>query len=314
MQNSPHDLNVRPKPDYLTLCNAQEVIRCSKPNCVAIHDSGDIYVGSLDGCIYVFDQTGQLKNTIGSRGSGDSQFCCPTGISIKGDVLYVADHSIHCVTKLTSSGEFLCRFGQKGFLQGQFNCPSGVLVDSNINRLIVSDCENHRIQILNEDGGWLLTISDNCSGNHTFRSPKGLALDPQGNIHIAVYGSNTIKVFTKEGVYIRMYGHLNGPKRIAIDDEGYSFVTHHGELDGDCLSIYDSQGNKIHTVGKLNNPWGIALDPRDGSVFVADRGSNSVLKYSIQVLNDVVMMHYAILCVLVYTSECIDCFKIITQV
>ena len=51
VQNSPHDLNVRPKPDYLTLCNAQEVIRCSKPKCVAIHDSGDIYVGSRDGCL-----------------------------------------------------------------------------------------------------------------------------------------------------------------------------------------------------------------------------------------------------------------------
>ena len=42
VQNSPHDLDVRSKCDYL----AQQVIDCSSPWCVAIHDNGDIYVGS----------------------------------------------------------------------------------------------------------------------------------------------------------------------------------------------------------------------------------------------------------------------------
>ena len=91
VQNSPNDLDVKPKRDYRIFCNAQQGIQCNEPRCVAIHDNGDIYVGSGDGCIYVFDQTGQLKNTIGSRGSGDGQFSYPNGISIKGDVLYVAE-------------------------------------------------------------------------------------------------------------------------------------------------------------------------------------------------------------------------------
>ena len=72
-----------------------------RPRCVPIHDNGDIYVGSHVGCIYAFDQTGQLKNTIGSRGS-------------KGDVLYVADTGSHHVQKLTATGKFLHKFGQKG--------------------------------------------------------------------------------------------------------------------------------------------------------------------------------------------------------
>ena len=38
-----------------------------------------------------------------------------------------------------------------------------------------------------------------------FHSPCGLALDPQGNIHVAAFAS-TIKVFTKGGVYVRIYG------------------------------------------------------------------------------------------------------------
>eukprot|EP00731_Ephydatia_muelleri_P008540 Em0004g878a len=279
VQNSPNDLDVRPKRDYHTLCNAQQVIQCNRPLCVAIHDNGDIYVGSYDHCIYVFDQTGQLKNTIGCSGSGDGQFSYPYGVSIKGDVLYVADSGNCRVQKLTSSGKFLHKFGQQGSGQGQFNCPVAVIIDSN-NKLIVSDYCNHRIQIFNENGGWLLTIDGNVSGNHSFHFPWGLALDPQGNIHVAAEHSNIIKVFSKEGVYVRMYGDPNGPIGLAIDDEGYSLVS---EVSGHCLSIYDPEGNKIHTVGNLKNPHGTALDPRDGSVFIANYGANTVLKYCVNI-------------------------------
>ena len=277
VQNSPNDLDVRPKRDYRIFCNAQQEIQCNEPRCVAIHDNGDIYVGSGDGCIYVFDQTGQLKNTIGSRGSGDGQFSYPNGISIKGDVLYVADAGNYRVQKLTSSGKFLHKFGQQGSGQGQFNRPFAVIIDST-NKLIVPDNNNHRIQIFNENDGWLLTMDGKGTGNHCFQSPCGLALDPQGNIHVAAFGSNTIKVFTKEGVYVRMYGDPNGPMGIAIDYEGYSLVS---EYRGNCLSIYDPEGNKIHTVGNLNQPWGTALDPSDGSVFIANYGANTVFKYCV---------------------------------
>ena len=123
----------------------------------------------------MFDQTGLLKNTMGSEGRGE--FICLQGISIKGDVLYIADSGNNCIQKLTSRGEFLLKFGQKGSGQGQFDGPLAVIVDSN-NRLIVSDHRNHRIQIFNEDGSWLLTIDGKVSGNHCFFMPTGSCLRP----------------------------------------------------------------------------------------------------------------------------------------
>ena len=51
-------------------------------------------------------------------------------MSIKGDVLYVADTGNHRVQKLTSSGKFLHKFGQQGSGQGQFNWPVAVIIDS----------------------------------------------------------------------------------------------------------------------------------------------------------------------------------------
>ena len=276
VQNSPHDLDVRPKHDYLTLStkNAQKLIECNDPLCVAIHGNGDIYVGSEDNCICVFDQTGQLKNTIGSGGNDydDGQFNTPCGIFIKGDMLYVADNKNHRVQKLTSRGKFLHKFGQ-----GQLYFPTAVIVDAN-SRLIVADNENKRIRMFSESGGLLRTIDDTRSMG---RFKRVLALDPQGNIHFTTYDSqkfqNTIKVVTKEGLIVRTYGDgdLKDPGGIAINGEGYSLVT-----DFRRLSIFDPQGNKIHTVQYLNNLKGIALDPNgDGSVYVTN--CSSVLKYSI---------------------------------
>ena len=277
VQGSPHDLDVRPS--YSTLCNPQQVVSYSGcPDSIAIHDSGDIYVAcSSDHSIHVFDQGGHEKRTIGSGGSGDGQFRGPYGISIKGDVMYVAEYGNHRIQKLTTGGQFLQKFGQLGSGQGQFNRPVSVIVDQR-DRMIVADNGNHRVVILDQNGTWLLTINGNVSGAQGFKYPRGLALDPQGNIHVAAYGSNTIMVFTPKGTYVRSYGDVKGPTGIAIDEEGYSFVC---ENSGNCLSIFDPHGNKIHTVGNLTNPYVVALDPISGSMYVANHGAKTVLKYSV---------------------------------
>ena len=279
VQNRPHDLDVRPKPNYFTLCNPPQVINCSGgPLSIAIHDSGDIYVACIsDNSIHVFDQAGHQKRTIGSGGSGDGQFSGPYGISIKGDVMYVAEYSNHRIQKLTTGGQFLQMFGQFGSGQGQFYGPVSVIVDHR-DIMIVADHGNHRVVVLDQNGSWLSTITGNVSGSHDFQHPYGLALDLQGNINVAAWGSNTINVFTLEGTYVRSYGDVKNPLGIAFDEEGYSMVC---EMSGNCLSIFDPQGNKIHTVGRLNQPRGVILDPISGSLYVANCGANTVLKYTV---------------------------------
>ena len=80
-----NNFDVKPKHNYLTLCNPQQVINCSGgPSSIAIHDSGDIYVAcNGDNSIHVFDLTGQQKRTIGSA----VVFSAPRGICIKGLVV-----------------------------------------------------------------------------------------------------------------------------------------------------------------------------------------------------------------------------------
>ncbi|KAL5515386.1 hypothetical protein EMCRGX_G000546 [Ephydatia muelleri] len=245
------------------------------PSCIAIHDSGDICVACCKNhCIQVFDQAGQQKRTIGSRGSGDGQFNHPYGLFIKGDVMYVADSCNHCIQKLTTGGQFLQTFGHCGSGQGQFSIPTFVIVDQR-DRLMVSDRGNNRVVILDQAGTWLLTIN---GGSHAFNTPRGLVLDPQGNIHVATWGCNSVKVFTPDGTYVRSYGDAKLPTGIVIDEEGYSLVI---MSSGHCLSIFDPQGQKIHTVGNLNFPQGVMLDPKSGSLYVAISGADTVLKCSV---------------------------------
>ncbi|KAL5510526.1 hypothetical protein EMCRGX_G006086 [Ephydatia muelleri] len=274
VQNSPCDLDVGTK--YSTLGKPKKVIKCSGPRGIAIHDSGDIYVACWgDNCIHVFDQAGQEKRTIGSSGCGNGQFRGPRGLFIKGDVMYVADYYNEHIQKLTTGGQFLQKFCQHGLEQFQF--PASVIVDQR-DMLIVSDTINDRVVLLDQAGTWLLTIDGNVPGSRGFQYPFSVALDPQGNIHVAANGSNTIKVFTPEGTYVRSYGDVEGPTGIVIDEEGYSLVTEHS---GHCLSVFDSQGNKVHTVGNLSAPYAVMLDPKSGSVYVADTDANTVLKYSV---------------------------------
>eukprot|EP00731_Ephydatia_muelleri_P000400 Em0001g400a len=276
VRNSPSDLDVKRQYQYDTLCDPKLVIHCSGPSFIAIHDSGDIYVAcGKNLCIHVFDQAGQQKRTIGSRGSGDGQFDLPYGLFIKGDVMYVTDLCNHHIQKLTTGGQFMQKHGQRGSGQGQFSHPTFVIVDQR-DRVIVSDSGNNRVVILDQAGTWLLTINGGVTGSNAFLIPRGLALDPQGNIHVAASRSSNITVFTPEGTYVRSYGDANKPAGIVIDEEGYILVNEYAGL-----SIFGPKGNKIHTVGKLINPEGVILDPKSGSLFVANSGADTVLKYSV---------------------------------
>ncbi|KAL5503170.1 hypothetical protein EMCRGX_G010078 [Ephydatia muelleri] len=233
-------------------CNVQQVIKCPVAPCsVAIHDNGDLYVATATGCIYAFDNNDDPQKAVGTHKLDN-------GLLYEDNIAY---------GWLTMEGSFIDKISANG--------ATGFVIDEYY-RMFVSDCSGNKIKVFNHKGDQLLTIDGNVSGDHSFQSPHGLAFDPLGNIHVAASGSNTIKVFTKEGVYIRKYGDLKGPRGIAIDSDGYSFVT---EYEGKCISIFDPQGNKVHTVGVLS-PFGLALDFVNNSLYIANYGASIVVKYS----------------------------------
>ena len=81
-------------------------------------------------------------------------------------------------------------------------------------------------------------------------------------------------VFSAEGTFVKMQGDVKYPIGIAIDEDGFILLE-------SGVEIVDPQGQKIYTVGNLNNPFGVALDTKGHSVFVSNCGSSNVLRYGL---------------------------------
>jgi hypothetical protein len=85
-------------------------------------------------------------------GDDDTQLDTPFGAA------FIASHLDWLVTteqlghriKISNirTGALVCKFGKRGHAEGQFRFPSGVAVTSDSSFVIVADCLNHRVQVL----------------------------------------------------------------------------------------------------------------------------------------------------------------------
>lgn len=124
-----------------------------------------------------------------------------------------------------SDGTFVGKFGSMGSGEGQLEHPHYIAV-SNTNRVIVSDSNNHRIQVFDVNGKVLNTFGSEGSeevggqGGRGFRVtgliifsfqgqfkfPRGVAVDDQGYICVADSGNNRIQIFHPDGSFLRAFG------------------------------------------------------------------------------------------------------------
>ena len=110
-------------------------------------------------------------------------------------------------------------------------------------------------------------------------NPWGIAFDPVGNLHVVNYSWNNVTMFTPEGKYVRNYGsnYLQQPSGIAIDPEGYVFVSEYKSISS-RLQIFNPQYNFVTTITGFNYAVCVALD-RNGYIYVCDSNNNRVAKY-----------------------------------
>ena len=278
IQSSPFKVSVVASRDYTTLKNPiQAITGIFSPYFITFSSNGDMFVTSCSSnCIYVYDSGGGLKTTIGSKGTGPVQFNYPRGMAINGDIMYVVENGGNRIQKLTLGGACLGTLGSKGSGKGQLLHPRGICLGPD-GRIYVADTDNNRIQVFYSDDTFSHSINGNVSSDGQFQFPEGISFDPCGHLHVASYISNIVSVFTPEGQYIHQYGqsHLNGPCGIAIDSSGNSLVVNKHR---NSLSIFDPHGNYIHSIGGFNDPVGVAV-ASNGSVWVADRANNRLVKY-----------------------------------
>ena len=271
IKNSPYRMWIRQERDLRDLPQQHVYNVGSCAFGVAVHSNGDVFATGNDGYVHVYNKDGSKKTQIGTPGSGDGQFSTPCGIVLVGDIMYVVDRGNKRVQKLTISGEYIGQFGGKGSGEGQLSSPWGIAYNGS-NHIIVADCGNShsRVVVYTLDGTFIKAI--NCDD-----SVYGVAVDNDGNIHVPLYRKHIVQVFSSDGTKLYSYsnrqGNFNNSKGIAIDDNGYRYITI-----PQYLHILDHTGNQVNVIGGFSDPREVALDV-EGYIYVADYSNSRVIKY-----------------------------------
>ena len=177
------------------------------PYLLAKGHNGELFVGNNHEDakhIVVFDEQLEYSRIIGDKGSGSKKFGVICGITVNKDFLYISDGKLNCIWKVNlCNGEVIGSFGEEGQKEKQFKQPAGLLLSAE-NKLFVCDRQNHRIQVFHEE---IYKYEFGALGYSptpgTLREPVDLAMNNNGNkLFITCWRSNTIQVFTPQGLYI----------------------------------------------------------------------------------------------------------------
>ena len=144
--------------------------------------------------IKVFNDEGNLVDTLGKRGVGPGEFNAPTHLSFAGNKLYVSDTLNSRIQVFDASGMLLKLFGERGLYVGNLNRPKGVTADDEGNIYIVESYRDHLL-IFNANGDFLLPIGGTGQGVGEFYLPAGICVDQRNRIYVADMFNGRVEVF-----------------------------------------------------------------------------------------------------------------------
>jgi uncharacterized protein (TIGR03663 family) len=180
--------------------------------------------------------------------------------------------------------------------------PAAVAVGPDGARLI-ADTQNHRVVVLEPDGRLRFILGGRCevakggaACDGRFLEPWGVAAGAGGEIVVADTWNGRVQVFDAGGHLVKTWGALGldqappipmerlyGPRGIAVDEERERVVV--SDTGHKRLVLFDREGRALFEVGGagsaaglFDEPVGVAVDPRDGSLLVADSWNRRIQK------------------------------------
>ena len=153
----------------------------------------------------------------------------------------------------------VAKLGGKGSGIGQFNYPQGLTVSTN-GDVFVADCDNRRIQILDDSLHFQREIT-----HLTMRDPQDVKLTPD-EVYVLCYVSPCILVFSHAGEKLRQLI-TRGIMGMQIG-RAYFFCLDRKQnlLISDWLNhkvrIFSKEGTHLHTIGEPGHEVGMLVEPK----------------------------------------------------
>ena len=107
--------------------------------------------------------------------------------------LYVAEYINHCITKLTTKGQYIKTFGYKGSAPGQLSWPTSLIINNNL--VYVTDNNNYRVSIFDTNGTFIHCFGKEGRKSGEFISPWGITTDTLGNLFVSDTFNHRIVVY-----------------------------------------------------------------------------------------------------------------------
>ena len=211
-------------------------------------NDGTIVVVEKAGGLYFFNPTNQeLLNKVDLISLASLSDVDTQGLAVSPDTgnIYITNQPEELMIVVSPSGELIETWGT-----GSNTTPENIVIDAERDRIYVSTEETNSITIYDYNGTQLDSFGDSVSS----RNFEGIALDPYGRIIAVDEGDDGVMG--------------SGVSRIIVfDPSNYS-------------ALYSWGGTTSTTDGRFFSPDGIAYDPFNNRVLIADQGN-----YRIQVFD-----------------------------
>jgi peptidylamidoglycolate lyase len=174
-----------------------------------------------------FSPTGQVLLALGKKGVAGNNTSTdalngPSDMAFapNGDIFVSDGESPNTrVVKFSADGKFIKFWGTKGSGPGQLDTPHAIVIDSK-GRLYVANRGNKRIEIFDQDGGYLGVMTN--AG-----TPYGLFM-AKGDILYVADGTPGVDDVTivdpKDQKVLGHFGGLSGPHMLAVDAAGSIYI------------------------------------------------------------------------------------------
>ncbi|MBC8280212.1 MAG: PD40 domain-containing protein [Chloroflexi bacterium] len=285
------------------------------PRGIAIDKNYNIYVidsGKHD--LQTFSSAGLFLSQSGGYTNSKAQgrFMAPSGVAVDplGN-LYVADTGTARVQSFTTHEEFANRwqvdldpvvnpFIQNPVVGPNENYPTQALaIGPNGNVFVAVGGVNARsanVQTFTSAGVPIGMWGESGEGDGQFKSPRGIAVDHNGNVYVADELNHRVLKFSTQGQFFYQIGasqggkpvsgdgdgEFNAPTSVAVDSEGRVYVSEWGNHRVQVFSptgeFIGKWGTKGSDDGQFLSPFGLAADDTD-HVYVVDANNHRIQKF-----------------------------------